>query len=115
MISDREIWMAAKAMIARYGSNAGLEAAERADEQLEQGDHEGSATWQRILAAIEKLQAEKPEPGERAQHWTKVQYERWRTRIMLDDAHRSRSSPMRTTPHRPSWRQSIPVRIVARA
>jgi hypothetical protein len=62
VISDRDIWMAAKAMIARYGSNAGLEAAERADEHLEKGDLEDSAAWQRIMTAIEKLQAEKPEP-----------------------------------------------------
>jgi hypothetical protein len=55
MISDREIWMAAKAMIQRYGSNAGIE----------KGHLELSATWQRIMTAIEKLQAEKPAPGER--------------------------------------------------
>jgi hypothetical protein len=29
------IWLAAKAMIQRYGSNAGIEAAEPADEHLE--------------------------------------------------------------------------------
>jgi hypothetical protein len=51
-------------MIARSGSNAGIEAAERADEHREKGDREGSATWQRIMTAIERLQAEKPEPGE---------------------------------------------------
>jgi hypothetical protein len=28
MISDRDIWLAAKAMIARYGSSACIEAAE---------------------------------------------------------------------------------------
>jgi hypothetical protein len=26
MLSDRDIWLAAKAMIQRYGSNAGIEA-----------------------------------------------------------------------------------------
>jgi hypothetical protein len=51
-------------MIQRYGSNAGIEAAEHADEHLEKGHLELSATWQRIMTAIEKLQAEKPEPGE---------------------------------------------------
>jgi hypothetical protein len=54
-------------MIQRYGSNAGIEAAERADEHLEKGHPELSATWLRIMTAIEKLQAEKPEPGETVQ------------------------------------------------
>jgi hypothetical protein len=31
---------------------------------LEKGHSELSATWQRIMTAIEKLQAGKPEPGE---------------------------------------------------
>jgi hypothetical protein len=31
MISDRDIWLSAKAMIDRYGSDAGIEAARRAD------------------------------------------------------------------------------------
>ena len=67
MISEREIWLAARAMILRYGSNAGIEAAERADDALEHGDMEGCALWKRILAAVEKLQAEKPPPGETVQ------------------------------------------------
>jgi hypothetical protein len=46
MVSDRDIWLAARAMIQRYGSNAGIEAAERADEHLEKGDLVGSAAWQ---------------------------------------------------------------------
>jgi hypothetical protein len=67
MLSDRDIWLAAKAMIQRYGSNAGIEAAERADEHLEKGQFDLCAAWERIMAAIEKLQAEKPDPGERVQ------------------------------------------------
>jgi hypothetical protein len=67
LLSDRDSWRAAKAMIQRYGSNVGIEAAERADEHLENGHPELSATWQRIMTAIEKLQAEKPEPGETVQ------------------------------------------------
>jgi hypothetical protein len=67
MISEREIWLAAKAMIQRYGSNAGMEAAERADELLGTGEREASRDWARILAAIETLQAEKPAPGETVQ------------------------------------------------
>jgi hypothetical protein len=67
MLPDRDIWLAAKAMIQRYGNNAGIEAAERADEHLGKGHLELSATWQRIVTAIKKLQAEKPEPGETVQ------------------------------------------------
>jgi hypothetical protein len=54
MISDRDIWLSAKAMTARYGSRAGIKAAERADDLLGKGDLEGSAVWQRILAAAQK-------------------------------------------------------------
>jgi hypothetical protein len=36
-------------------------------EHLEKGHPELSATWQRIMTAIEKLQADKPEPGETVQ------------------------------------------------
>lgn len=43
IISQRDIWLSAKAMIQRYGSNGGIEAAERADELLEKGDLEGSS------------------------------------------------------------------------
>jgi hypothetical protein len=46
MTSERDIWLSARAMIQRYGSNAGIELAERADELLEKGDTEGSAAWQ---------------------------------------------------------------------
>jgi hypothetical protein len=49
-------------MIQRYGSNAGIEAADRADEHLESGNLDLSAIWQRIMTATEKLQAKKPEP-----------------------------------------------------
>jgi len=44
-----------------------MEAAGQADEHLEKGQRELSATWQRILGAIEKLQADKPKPGETVQ------------------------------------------------
>jgi hypothetical protein len=44
-----------------------MEAARRSDLDLASGDRKGSATWKRIMVAIEKLQAEKPEPGETVQ------------------------------------------------
>jgi hypothetical protein len=67
MISDRDIWMAAKAMIQQYGNDAGIEAAKRADVHLESGHLDHCVTWERVLTAIEKLQNEKPEPGETVQ------------------------------------------------
>jgi hypothetical protein len=67
MLSERDIWRAAKSMIQRYGTNAGIEVAARADDQSAKGHTEIASTWRRILVAIEKLQAEKPEPGETVQ------------------------------------------------
>jgi hypothetical protein len=64
MICDREIWQCALLMVKRFGDDALLEAAARADELLENGDMIGSETWHRILNAIERLQATKPGEGE---------------------------------------------------
>ena len=44
-------------MAKRYGDDAMLEAAERADQLLDEGDMAGAETWHRILNAIERLQA----------------------------------------------------------
>ncbi len=43
MISDREIWQAAGAMVKRYGDDEATEAAKRADELFDKGDVEGNA------------------------------------------------------------------------
>ena len=45
MISDREIWQAAGAMVKRYGEDAATEAAMRADELLDEGDMDGCAVF----------------------------------------------------------------------
>ena len=42
-----------------------LEAAERADQLLDEGDMAGAETWHRILNAIERLQAKGPADGEK--------------------------------------------------
>ncbi len=55
MTSDPDIYRAAKLLIDQHGADAGLRAAERADEMLERGDLEGAAVWRRILKAIEEL------------------------------------------------------------
>ena len=67
MIPARDVWQAALALIRRYGDNAMLEAAERADQLLDEGDMAGAETWHRILDAIERLQAQKPVEGEKVQ------------------------------------------------
>jgi hypothetical protein len=65
--SESDVLLAARLMIQHYGHDAATEAARRSDSDLASGDRKGSATWKRIMAAIEKLQAEKPEQGERVQ------------------------------------------------
>ena len=65
LISDIDIWRAALLMVKRYGDDAMLEAAGRADKLQEDGDWQGALTWHRILDAIERLQAKAPAAGER--------------------------------------------------
>ncbi len=60
MISDREIWQAAGAMVKRYGEDAATEAAKRADELFDEGDVDGCAIWRRITEAIKGLSAMEP-------------------------------------------------------
>src|SRR5262245_7656090 len=64
MVEDREIWRAAVAMIRRYGGFARLEAATRTISMYADGDRPAVLAWQRVVAAIDKLQAEEPAPGE---------------------------------------------------
>ncbi len=63
MISDREIWQAAGAVIKRFGNDAAREAEFRPDELLVEGDAEGYAIWRRIMEAVLGLSG--TEPGER--------------------------------------------------
>ena len=42
-------------MMKRYGADAMLEAAERADQLLDEGDMAGAETWHRIVNAVERL------------------------------------------------------------
>ena len=65
MIPDLDIWRAALLMVKRYGDDATVEAATRADKLREDGDHDGAVTWHRILTAIERLQAKAPAEGEK--------------------------------------------------
>jgi hypothetical protein len=67
MMSEHDIWYAALSMIGRYGFDAPLVAGDRSDSLIEHGRIDESETWQRILRAIVRLQAEKPAPGETVQ------------------------------------------------
>jgi hypothetical protein len=67
MIDDRDVWQAAVLIVKRYGDDAMFEAAQRADQLLDEGDMAGAETWHRmILSAIERLQAKAPTDEEKA-------------------------------------------------
>jgi hypothetical protein len=51
--------------VKRYGHDAALVAARRADELLAAADFEGCRIWKRILAAVGELSRTKPARGER--------------------------------------------------
>jgi hypothetical protein len=65
VIPDIDIWRAALLMLKRYGADAAVEAAARADELLDVGDIDGARVCQRIANAIDHLQAETPADGEK--------------------------------------------------
>jgi hypothetical protein len=54
VIPDRDVWAAALLMVKRYGDDAMLEAAQRADQLLDEGDMAGAETWHWILNAVER-------------------------------------------------------------
>ncbi len=60
MISDLDIYRAARVIIKQYGQDAPIHAAMRADAMLEAGDQDGYAVWRRILRAVEELQRVAP-------------------------------------------------------
>jgi hypothetical protein len=66
-LEEIDIWCSAHLFNKRYGDEAALFAAMRADALLEEGDPEGCRAWQRIQLAIISLQQKEPYPGE-SQH-----------------------------------------------
>jgi hypothetical protein len=64
MISDCNVRQAAVLIVKRYGDDAMLEAAERADQLQEDGDWQAAITWHSILDCIERIQAQRPADGE---------------------------------------------------
>ena len=65
MLTLANVWQAVVLMVRRYKEDAVLEAAERADQLLDEGDNAGAETWHRILNAIERLQAKAPSADEK--------------------------------------------------
>ena len=55
MIDDRGVWQAAVLLVKRYGDDAMLEAAARADQLQDDGDWQGAVIWHRILDCIERM------------------------------------------------------------
>ncbi|TWB42599.1 hypothetical protein [Nitrospirillum pindoramense] len=64
-VSDRDVWLAANALVKRHGDDAAIFAATRADEWLAQGDMEQYRLSKRILAAVDSLLATSVPPGTR--------------------------------------------------
>jgi hypothetical protein len=65
--SESNVLLAARSMIEHYGSGAAIEATRRADDELARGYRVSSATWSRIMVAIETLQIESREEVEKFQ------------------------------------------------
>jgi hypothetical protein len=55
MIPEIDIWRVANLMLSRYGDEADIESAIRAEELFEEGDHNGAAVWRRVIDAIVQL------------------------------------------------------------
>ena len=56
MIPEIDIWRVANLMLKRYGNQADIESAIRAEELAEAGDWRGEAVWRRIIYAIGQLE-----------------------------------------------------------
>jgi hypothetical protein len=69
VIPDRDVWAAAVLIVKRYGDDAMLEAAERADQLLDEGDMAGAETWRRNPSWKQRLQCSLP-----YRKWTVANY-----------------------------------------
>ena len=68
MIADIDTYRCAHLLIERYGDNAPIEAAMRADVLMEAGDMEGVAVWKGIRKAVEELLDKTPPGNQSAPH-----------------------------------------------
>jgi hypothetical protein len=64
VLSDLDIYRAARFVIDQHGLAAEFEAAFRADRMLSKGDLDGSDVWRRIYYAVRQLQRTGPAEGE---------------------------------------------------
>jgi hypothetical protein len=55
MVSDPDIFRAAKLLMDRHGEDAPIRAALRADVLLDEGNVDGAVVWRRILEAVDEL------------------------------------------------------------
>jgi len=62
MVREIEIWRVATLMLQRYGDEADIESAIRAEELADVGDWAGEAVWRRIIDVIGQLENTTP-PG----------------------------------------------------
>lgn len=65
MIPNVDAWRAAQILVKQHGPDAAIVAARRADALLAEGDVEGERVFKVILDAINELQRDKPNEGER--------------------------------------------------
>ena len=63
-MEEIDIWRTAKLLIDAHGDKAWLEAAQRADLAVEQGNAEAESVWKRVGRAVEELQRDKPRAEE---------------------------------------------------
>ena len=63
-MKDIDVWRSAHHMMKRYGDDAAVQAAMRADVLLAKGDTAGFQVWQRVVAAINELSQQQPSSGE---------------------------------------------------
>lgn len=58
MVSDKDIYQSANAIIKQHSEDAPIHAAMKADEMLEAGDLDGKSVWVRVMKATEELLSE---------------------------------------------------------
>ncbi len=65
MTDDRDIWRAATLLMERYGDDAPMEAAQRANDSFNRDDADSYGIWLRIFAAVAELARTNRADGER--------------------------------------------------
>jgi hypothetical protein len=64
-LSESDVWHTARRIIIRHRGKAPEVARQHADALCKANHHDGAATWQRILHAVEELLRTEPNAGER--------------------------------------------------